>query len=40
MLQTLEHRDEMRENARQTALAYSIDRCTERLETVYSDLAG
>jgi len=40
MLQTLEHRDEMRESARRTALAYSIDRCTERLETVYSDLAG
>jgi len=40
MLRTLGRRDEMRESARETALAYSVDRCTERLEAVYDRLAS
>jgi len=40
ILGCLDHRDEMRAAARETALAYSIDRCTRRLEAVYEGLAA
>ncbi len=39
VLMALDHRDEMREAARETALDYSIDACTRRLEAVYEGLA-
>src|SRR3970282_1392568 len=40
VLLALDHRDEMAEPARETALKYSIDRSTRRLEAVYEGLAA
>ncbi len=38
ILSCLEHRDAMREPARESALPFSVERCTHRLERVYERL--
>jgi len=40
VLMSLEHRDEMKDAARETALAFSVDACTRRLETVYDGIVA
>src|SRR5438445_7305395 len=40
VLMSLEHRDEMKDAARETALAFSVDAGTRRLETVYDGIVA
>ena len=40
VLLSLEHRDEMKDAARETALDFSVDACTRRLETVYDGIVA
>src|SRR5881296_4283785 len=40
VLMSLERRDEMRDAARESALAFSVDACTRRLEAVYDGIVA